>query len=596
MAPKTKRPRPSKPAGSGQRDEAQGEALTTEHTGEVATWSTDDSEAELLREDALRRLYASGLQDLRTSRRSSVLELVDFDSIEASAPESLWRLFIPKAAVTVLSGNPGSGKSTLSAAIAAAGSAARRLPGDTRARRFASLIVNSEDPPGLQRLRLEAQGWNGTGIHLPKDFGALRVSDPMSLASLAVAVEGFGIGLVVLDHLVHFVPAGVDLYRSDEMRRSVLGPLNALATVTGCSVLLVAQPTKAGDRSARTRVAGTYDIVAACRSALFAHRLPDGRSVLGISKSNWSRENVIVEYEIGSDGALVFGEVREGSINEIAREDEGARRLPLKHEEVRQALLSDFVPRLPLPSVEIQDELSSRGFSRSAVEKGMATTPELHRARDGLGPYIAFGKAACEGRCEQCRETQQRQNLPTSRPSDVYGNAGPEDPPPTAGPSEGAAVQSAGTPEMDPAEPSEATEGEATEFDEQETLATLTAEEREKFDRDVEAWREIFEREASAEVRRSTLERIIRHRSRGKRCREAPADDQSSPSPTPEPPAMPERPVELEDERLARLFAEPEVDPDAPPRDIVDGAARTPAGEQLPDWNNEASLLRSLLN
>jgi putative DNA primase/helicase len=188
--------------------------------------------------------------------------------IAPQAVRFLWEPYLPLGKLTLLEGDPGQGKSWLAAAIAAAGSRGRGLPGLNAFPPFRTLFLTAEDGlPDTLRPRLESLGADCGAVFACDQPLALDVES--GLATLAEALAAFGPRLVVVDPLVAFLGRATDIYRANEVR-SVLAPLVKLVEQHGCALLAVRHLNKA--KLGRTLYAGqgSIDFTAAARSVLLA--------------------------------------------------------------------------------------------------------------------------------------------------------------------------------------------------------------------------------------------------------------------------------------------------------------------------------------
>jgi putative DNA primase/helicase len=180
----------------------------------------------------------------------------------------LWPPYLPLRKLTLLEGDPGQGKSWLTAAIAASGSRGDGLPGMGAFAPFGSLFFTVEDGLGdTLRPRLEA-----LGADLALIFGheeAVQLDTPEGLAEIEREIEARRPGLVVVDPVMAFVGAGTDIYRANEVR-SVLRPLAKMAQAHGCSILAVRHVNKLKGGRAIYAGQGSIDFTAAARSVLLA--------------------------------------------------------------------------------------------------------------------------------------------------------------------------------------------------------------------------------------------------------------------------------------------------------------------------------------
>jgi AAA domain len=203
----------------------------------------------------------------------------------------LWRPYLACGKLALLDGDPGAGKSLLTADLAARLTRGRRMPDGTwRPRKANVLFLNAEDAlDDTLRPRLDAAGADLTrvfclgGVQVEIADGA-EMSFPASFTALRRAVVAHEIELVVIDPMMAFFKPEVAA-NSDQVMRVALAPL---AARSGASVLLVRQLTKHGGRKALYRGGGSIGIIGAIRTALFLGRCPrePDRRILAMTKSN----------------------------------------------------------------------------------------------------------------------------------------------------------------------------------------------------------------------------------------------------------------------------------------------------------------------
>jgi putative DNA primase/helicase len=176
---------------------------------------------------------------------------------------------IPLAAVTLLVGDPGLGKSlfthTLAALVSRAGGNA--------------LIATAEDSPSATvRPRLEAAQADLDRICIVEMMAedgyldSLRLPD--DVAELEALVREENARLLVVDPLMAHLPAEVNSWR-DQSIRLALAPLRAIAERNGCAVLVVAHLNKSSSSDPLRRAGGSIGLSAAARSALLMAPNPD---------------------------------------------------------------------------------------------------------------------------------------------------------------------------------------------------------------------------------------------------------------------------------------------------------------------------------
>jgi len=153
----------------------------------------------------------------------------------------LWPMRIVGNAVCILDGAKNVGKSSLLAAIAAAVSAGRKLPGRRKQPPAGVVWLSGEDDYAtIVRPRLEAAGADLSRIHFPPldNLGLpLHLQLPAHFGLLQSVIAKYAAALLVLDPLSCYIdPQTTDL-NSEAGARSVLGGLARLASALTCAVV-----------------------------------------------------------------------------------------------------------------------------------------------------------------------------------------------------------------------------------------------------------------------------------------------------------------------------------------------------------------------
>jgi RecA-family ATPase len=181
----------------------------------------------------------------------------------------LWPDYLPAAKVVVLDGDPGLGKSTVVADLAARITVGKPMPdgsggGDPRA----VVLASAED--GLAdtiRPRLELAGADLTrvavieAVELPEGRTA-PLELPGDLEALEAVVRDVRARLVTIDPLVAFLAGTVNANRDQDVRRA-LHPVKDMAERTGAAILVVRHLRKAATDSAVQRGGGSIGIIGA---------------------------------------------------------------------------------------------------------------------------------------------------------------------------------------------------------------------------------------------------------------------------------------------------------------------------------------------
>ncbi len=217
--------------------------------------------------------------------------------VKAEAVSWLWQPYIPKGKVTLVEGDPGIGKSWVTLAIATAVTLGKGLPGQEATEPANVVMASAEDGLGdTIKPRLDAMGADVS--HIFAIDGALTL-DENGFTLLESYLERERPALLIIDPLVAYLGAGVDIHRANETR-AVMSQLARLAEKFDIAILAVRHLTKGGMSKAIYRGLGSIDFTAACRSVLLAgcdSANPQNRALVHI-KSNLAPTGPAIGYEL----------------------------------------------------------------------------------------------------------------------------------------------------------------------------------------------------------------------------------------------------------------------------------------------------------
>jgi putative DNA primase/helicase len=212
--------------------------------------------------------------DAKSSSAPIVRCLADVTPVPVSW---LWPGRIARGKVTLIAGDPGLGKSQLTAALAACVSVGGRWPVDrSHAPTGNVLILNAEDDAAdTIRPRLDAAGANVARIHVLEAIGALdgegrltkRTFDlSRDIEALGAAARRIGnVTLIIIDPISAYL-GGTDSHRNADIR-GLLAPLASVAGVLDAAIVAVSHLNKSSSSDALMRVTGSLAFVAAARAA-----------------------------------------------------------------------------------------------------------------------------------------------------------------------------------------------------------------------------------------------------------------------------------------------------------------------------------------
>jgi replicative DNA helicase len=225
---------------------------------------------------------------------------VRLSDVQHEHVEWLWRGRIPFGKPTILDGDPGLGKSTLSLEIAGRAVRGEPLPGDDDGcKPIGVVILSAED--GLSdtiRPRLEAAGATTEGLKRIVAIPTVPLPDgtdvlpeiPRDLPIIERAIHEVRARLVIVDPLMAYLGVGTSAHRDQDVRRA-LAPLARLAEETGAAILVIRHLNKRVDGNPLYRGGGSIGIIGAARSGLLVARDPDNedRRVLAVTKANLAK-------------------------------------------------------------------------------------------------------------------------------------------------------------------------------------------------------------------------------------------------------------------------------------------------------------------
>jgi RecA-family ATPase len=302
---------------------------------------------------------------------SQVITLTRMDTVQREEVKWLWDPRIPSRKVTIAEGDPGDGKSYLSAAIATAVSLGSGLPGGEQTEPADVIILTAED--GLAdtlKGRLEDMGADCSRIHA---FEGPATLDDDGFAQLEEHLANINPALVVLDPFQAYTGADLDIHRANQTR-TFLSRLAALASKYHCAILIIRHITKGTAGKSIYRGLGSIDITAAARSVLLIAPDPDNKEIRIIShhKMNLAAKAPNIGYRIDNGQFTWVTDVSDISAAELLAADDTSRVSAL---EEAKAFLQDVLADGPRLTTDVQEDAKALGITQST----------LRRARERLG-------------------------------------------------------------------------------------------------------------------------------------------------------------------------------------------------------------------
>jgi hypothetical protein len=289
-------------------------------------------------------------------------------------------LVIPCGALTVLDGDPGLGKSTITLDLAARVSRGYAMPpdGGKDGTPPANVVILSaeDDPARTIRPRLEAAGADLDRVQIVEGISTGGDGDrfpilPYDLVALEQFIAVIRARLAIVDPFMAYLGDGIDTHK-DQSIRLALRQIEKLAERTQCALLVVRHLNKLTGGNALYRGGGSIGIIGAARSGLLLARHPDdsGSRVLASTKSNLGPPPRSIVVSLASAGAVAvaaWGEEIDVSADELLGAA-GMRRS--KVDDCAAAIAEILADGKAMKSVDLDAALTARGFGGSSIRRG----------------------------------------------------------------------------------------------------------------------------------------------------------------------------------------------------------------------------------
>ncbi len=223
-----------------------------------------------------------------------------FSDVSSAEVRWLWYPFIPFGKISVLQGDPGSGKSMLITDIIARLTNHGDMPDGHRHDPINIIYQCSED--GIYdtiKPRLERAGADCRRVaYIDEELITLTINDEL----LRQTIQDTGAKLLVIDPFQAYI-GDSDMSSASGMRR-VLSKLGLWASAYNCAIVLVGHLNKRSSQKELYRGLGSVDIMAAARSVMQVDLIEDDSNIRIFRhvKSSLSRPGDTLFFEINSGG------------------------------------------------------------------------------------------------------------------------------------------------------------------------------------------------------------------------------------------------------------------------------------------------------
>lgn len=285
--------------------------------------------------------------------------------VQSISTDWLWYPYIPLGKITLLTADPGTGKTFFSLYLAATVSAGRSFYGQSAALTSPRAVIYQTAEDGIAdtiKPRLEP---------MKPDFNNIVVIDEtnesLSLQecdTIEQAMKDLKPALMIFDPLQAYLGADVDMHRANEVR-PVLARIGHLAEQYHCAVLFIMHNSKMGQNPALYRALGSIDIPAIARSMLIMGKNPENpeQKVVCHEKSSLATHGKSLLFRICPESSgIVFDGFSDLTASDV---------LNVRHKTRNK------------PSV-CQDEVSYR-LNELIGEKGFARIEDIKALQDECG-------------------------------------------------------------------------------------------------------------------------------------------------------------------------------------------------------------------
>jgi len=304
--------------------------------------------------------------------------VVTLNTVEREEVDWLWCGRLARGKPTCLMGDPGVGKSFVTAAIGTAVSVGAALPGETETREPADVLYLACDD-GLadtMRPRFEDMHADLTKIHVLTAVRGLNGKERHpslvdDLPDIERALVEHHCKLLIIDPINNYLGSQLDTHK-DAALRGALAPLSSLCERLGIACIFVIHLTKSARDKPIYRAQGSIAYIGLSRVALLAGanaENPDDRAVVWM-KGNNSEPMPSIGYEIVAGGKFrwIPGESSLTAKQILAPDSEATSKI-----EEAEAFLADMLADGPMAGRELMAEAKAAlGISQRTVKDAKA--------------------------------------------------------------------------------------------------------------------------------------------------------------------------------------------------------------------------------
>ncbi len=282
---------------------------------------------------------------------------IKYADVETKELEWLWFPYIPKGMVSIVQGDPKSGKTFMLIDIISRITRGDYIPlSEDKFEMGNVVLLNSDDPIEYAlKKRLELQNADVEKVFtIDENIKKLYFKD---LSRLEKLIEEKRPLLIVIDPIQAYMGDGDS--NSMVQVRNALSPLKRIAEKYNVSIVLVQHLKKGNETKAIYKGAGSIDFVGFARSMMMVIKNTENDERLFLhSTSNVTKEGHCLSYKITNDGLEWLEDKGEVNVNEVANQDNNT-----KFENAKNFILGCIASKKEISANELQQLRNVGGFS-----------------------------------------------------------------------------------------------------------------------------------------------------------------------------------------------------------------------------------------
>lgn len=338
------------------------------------------------------------LREYREARRARMEQLGvrTLADLEEAPIEWLWEKRVPRGEVTIIEGDPETGKTTVASEMAACVTQGRRIsPDDAPKDPGDVLLVATEDSisksilPQLRVHRADVSRVHEMQMKTDDEGNPVPLAFPRDVQRMRESIEEFDVKLVVVSPITACLGEETNTNNDASLRRA-LTPVAQVAQETGAAMVLLRHLNKDESMKALYRGGGSIAFMGVSRTALVTGEHEGQRAVAMVKNNLYDKRAVdTLAFDLLPPPDEQVPRVRWSGSLPITAEDlvnpDGRKKAPRRDEAM--ALLRELLDGQGwMPTDRLQEEMKKGGFNQktwdAAAEK-LGVTKHREQNDDG---------------------------------------------------------------------------------------------------------------------------------------------------------------------------------------------------------------------